>query len=351
MKKALLLFAFSCFSNLYAQESDMFSGKLEWDFSVYDAMHESRWDSPYYAIYDESRGLLKKNGKTYHKVYHITILDVDENGKSIYALFEPSAGIREEGGKVFADYDSYMALTNNNITQVEGELPFQMTGDGEILLYDFTVGVGDRYPASETCAPIYVSDVETVTTLDGKERKLITLDNGLQLLEGLGCLNFNGLLLHYLYTSGNWFYDYEGNGIFHELCIFYKNDEAVYIKDKKCTIPTISYDNGKLVFGCNTPGAEYVYEIKCTDAGSGRGSEVSLSQTYEIRVRATLDGYEDSDEAVATIGWRNGRPVMEGFSSVTMDGGDGNADVNGDGKVDVADIATVISVMAGQQPE
>ena len=25
MKKALLLFAFSCFSNLYAQESDMFS--------------------------------------------------------------------------------------------------------------------------------------------------------------------------------------------------------------------------------------------------------------------------------------------------------------------------------------
>ena len=31
--------------------------------------------------------------------------------------------------------------------------------------------------------------------------------------------------------------------------------------------------------------------------------------------------------------------------------GEANADVNGDGKVDVADIATIISVMAGQQPE
>jgi hypothetical protein len=85
---------------------------------------------------------------------------------------------------------------------------------------------------------------------------------------------------------------------------------------------------------------------------------VSLSQTYEIRVHATLDGYEDSDVAVATIGWRNGRPVMEGFSNVTMEAPtnlppseEAMADVNGDGKVDVADIATIISVMAGQQPE
>ncbi len=127
--------------------------------------------------------------------------------------------------------------------------------------------------------------------------------------------------------------------------------EPVVPYEKQCATPTIAYDNGKLLFSCETPGAECVYEIKCTDAGCGSGGEVSLSRTYEIRVHATLDGYEDSDVAVATIGWRNGRPLMEGFSSVTMDGGYGNADVNGDGKVDVADIATVISVMAGQQPE
>ena len=116
----------------------------------------------------------------------------------------------------------------------------------------------------------------------------------------------------------------------------------------KCTTPTIAYDNGRLVFSCETPGAECVYEVKCADTSSGRGGEVSLSQTYEIRVHATLEGYQDSDEAVATIGWRNGRPVMEGFSSVTMDNGE-SCDVNGDGKVDVADIGTIIDTMARKE--
>ena len=85
--------------------------------------------------------------------------------------------------------------------------------------------------------------------------------------------------------------------------------------------------------------------IKSTDTGSGRGGEVSLSQTYEIRVFSTLDGYQDSDVAVATIGWRNGRPVMEGFSSVTLDDSE-SCDVNGDGTVDVADIGIIIDAMA-----
>ena len=119
----------------------------------------------------------------------------------------------------------------------------------------------------------------------------------------------------------------------------------------KCATPTIAYDNGWLVLDCETEGAECVYEIKCADVGSGRGGEVALGQTYEIHVHATLDGWEDSDVAVATIGWRNGRPVMEGFSNVTMDAGDGNADVNRDGTVDVADIASVIAVMAGKTSE
>ena len=117
----------------------------------------------------------------------------------------------------------------------------------------------------------------------------------------------------------------------------------------KCATPTIAYVNRRLVFSCETPGAEYVYKIICSDNVSGRGGEVSLSQTYEIRVHATLDGYEDSDVATATIGWRNGRPVMEGFSSVTLGDSEGIGDVNGDGKVDVADIATIIDIMAGQK--
>ena len=133
----------------------------------------------------------------------------------------------------------------------------------------------------------------------------------------------------------------------------YNNDLSIVLeesdnpKNNKCATPTIAYDKGRLVFSCETPGAECVYEIKCSDEGNGRGNEVNLSQTYEIRVYATLEGRYDSDVATATIGWRNGRPVMEGFSSARLDG-DGSCDVNGDGTVDVADIAKVIDSMAGQ---
>ena len=345
---------------------DMLTGSPEWDYDSYYATGEYCSTEPTYKINDESMGFMTKDGKTYHRIYLLELLSEDSSGGWMYALTEPSVGIREENGKVYAEYDSYMALANDKRVGLKGELPFLVTKDGEILLYDFTVGVGDRYPASDACSPILVNTVETVSTLDGVQRKLITLDNGLQLLEGIGCLNSNGLLLHYLYTSGHWFQDYYGNSITHDLCMYYKNGKAVYKNkrigtingDAKCATPTIAYDKGKLVFSCETEGAECVYEIKCTDAGSGNGGKVSLSQTYEIRVHATLDGYEDSDVAVATIGWRNGQPVMEGFSSVTMEAptnlpplGEANADVNGDGKVDVADIATIISVMAGQLSE
>ena len=33
-------------------------------------------------------------------------------------------------------------------------------------------------------------------------------------------------------------------------------------EDKKCATPTISYDKGRLVFSCETPGAECVYELR-----------------------------------------------------------------------------------------
>lgn len=46
------------------------------------------------------------------------------------------------------------------------------------------------------------------------------------------------------------------------------------------------------------------------------------------------------------IGWRYGRPVLEGFSSIELRADESSADVNFDGAVDVADIASVISIMA-----
>ena len=84
---------------------------------------------------------------------------------------------------------------------------------------------------------------------------------------------------------------------------------------KKCAKPTISYDNFKLAYNCETEGVEYVYEIKDTDVKKGYEKEVSLSATYEISVYATKSGYDNSDVATATLVFTNATFTTEGASS------------------------------------
>ena len=129
------------------------------------------------------------------------------------------------------------------------------------------------------------------------------------------------------------------------LFVLYVSRSNVY--SDKCSMPTIAYDKGELVFSCETEGVAFKSEVTVSDAKAGDGSRISLARTYAVSVRAMKDGYADSDEATATIQWRDGRPLFEGFSSVTIEGKAAN-DVNGDGTVDVADIATVIDEMAAQ---
>ena len=119
------------------------------------------------------------------------------------------------------------------------------------------------------------------------------------------------------------------------------------IEIEKCATPTIAYDRGELVFDCETEGAAFRSEVTVSDAKAGDGSRISLARTYAVSVRAMKEGYADSDVATATITWRDGRPLFEDFSSVTTDG-KAASDANGDGAVDVADIATIISEMAAQ---
>ena len=76
----------------------------------------------------------------------------------------------------------------------------------------------------------------------------------------------------------------------------------------QCATPSISYESGKLMFACETAGAEYHYTITDTDITSdalSENGEVSLSAAYNISVYATADGYNASDKAEATLYWIN----------------------------------------------
>ena len=56
----------------------------------------------------------------------------------------------------------------------------------DVVLYDFTLGVGDKYPCR---GDVTVEEISEMPTRDGINRKLFRLSNGLLLLEGIGCLN------------------------------------------------------------------------------------------------------------------------------------------------------------------
>ena len=81
---------------------------------------------------------------------------------------------------------------------------------------------------------------------------------------------------------------------------------------QKCATPTISYQNGKLTFGCATEGATCQYSISDTDIKTGSGNEVQLNVTYNISVYATKEGYENSETATATLCWIDAEPWAEG---------------------------------------
>ena len=106
--------------------------------------------------------------------------------------------------------------------------------------------------------------------------------------------------------------------------------------ENKCATPTIVFSNGKLSFRCETDGVEYSYEVTNADVKKGNASEVAIVGKYKVSVYATKEGYENSD--VATL-------------EFTLDSNGNVCDVNKDGAVDVADIATIIDEMAARARE
>ncbi len=97
---------------------------------------------------------------------------------------------------------------------------------------------------------------------------------------------------------------------------------------EKCEKPTISYDNGKLIFSCDTEGVEYHWNISSANTASGMGSEVTFEPTIIVSVYASKDGCYDSDTTTMEI---------KGASS--------HGDVNGDGEVNITDVTYVIDII------
>ena len=144
-----------------------------------------------------------KNGKQYYMASGFTNgIGANQLPPVSDEMFVDMLGIRIADGCMYVDREEYMYfLSEQSKWSYLGDknyIPYKDTGDGELVLYDFNMQPGDIYPYRFGHSIVFVTNVRRVTTIDGVSRRLLTLSNGYELMEGLGCLNSPGMLFCYL---------------------------------------------------------------------------------------------------------------------------------------------------------
>ena len=75
------------------------------------------------------------------------------------------------------------------------------------------------------------------------------------------------------------------------------------VEEFKCATPTISYADGKLLFACDTEGAEIKTRVITENDSEYTGAELEFIPTHTFTTYATMAGFENSDAVTLTICW------------------------------------------------
>lgn len=189
----------------------------------------------------------------------------------------------------------------NSITSIGGSA-FEDCGLTSITIPKSVTTIGSR--AFEYCEiPTVISNIEEPFEIYGKQTNERTFSNNTFMNASL--IVPKGSVEKYKATKGwnDFSFIEEGSG------------SGNNTSNEKCEKPTISYQNGILMFHSATEGATYKYSITDSDIKTGSAQEVQLGVTYHISVYATKIGYEDSETATATLCWIDVDPKTEGISN------------------------------------
>lgn len=199
MRKIIIgiMLSFACVMN--SQGISMLTDDSLWEYSSVVRFNEYP-DGNYkinsyfnYALGDTE----EINGKIYYKLYYSS-LDLDYRSVEPGLGYRYMVGLREDDGRILVNRDAYISFLQNSQLGDPDYIPYNLTDDGELILYDFNMQVGDKYNSVAGYNDVSVVEITKVETKDGMSRKLFTLSNGLKLIEGIGCINSRGMLINYL---------------------------------------------------------------------------------------------------------------------------------------------------------
>jgi len=175
--------------------------KLEFEGVVYDVVYH---EPPLFPIHEEVTG---KKSVPKRRLYSI--------------------GVRCEKGRVYTNYSDFCEYQNYRFDHDlyflpccwsfsdPNYLPYHLTEDGsELILYDYTMEVGDGFRHVDGHDDITVVEKDTVAYADDVPRRRLTLSNGLIIIEGMGCINSNGMLIDWLNPAE----EYQSNFTYLDYC-------------------------------------------------------------------------------------------------------------------------------------
>ena len=176
MRKIVLLFVVLLSSVAFCQGKDvpcMFSGNSYWMYRnseiQYDKEYENTYGGSAVCMYDDCR-IPKEmvDGREYSVLRRITAtagICSRDNDLQLH--------VREDGGKVYGLKDEYVQMMSILFGMAEDSLFIEDCGNGEVLLYDFTMEVGDEVVLEEGVMGYVVTDVSYID-FQGRELKKLT---------------------------------------------------------------------------------------------------------------------------------------------------------------------------------
>ncbi len=171
-----------------------------------------------YGYLGDSGDRIEIGGKSYMRLYEELLerpmFSSNRKSPEIERIKHYLLGMREEDGRVYVNREEYLdylshrgepqSAWNYTAFGTADYLPYHETEDGELILYDFNMNVGDKYRSVEGRDDVSVVAKDDVVLGDGSPHRRLTLSNGLVLIEGVGCINSPGLLVDYLNSSSEY---------------------------------------------------------------------------------------------------------------------------------------------------